>query len=93
MNPLLFVYYCCIMLSTVSLMSIIIKYYHQKPINNQFIRDRIETDLAGLICAGVCFMSALFIAREIFGPFRNVHMVELVLLTQQVLKCALKHQL
>ena len=93
MNPLLFAYYCCIIVFTVSLMSVIIKYYHQKPTNNQFIRDRIETDLAAISCAGVCFMSALFIGREIFGPFRNVHIVELVLLTQQVIKCIVKHQL
>jgi len=86
MNPLLCAYYICIILLTVSLISVIIKYYHQKPINNQFIRDRIETDVAAIGCTGVCFMSTLFIAREIFGPFRNVQLVDSVLLLQQVLK-------
>ena len=86
MNPLLLGLYSCIIISTTFLISIIIKYLHEKPSDQQFIRDQIKIDLAVILCSGVCFMSALISLREILGPFQNVQFVELILLFQQV-KC------
>ena len=91
MNPMLLTFYCCIILCTITLMLIIIKYLGKKPIHHPFIRDHIGIDLAVFVCSGVCFMSFLFIAREVFGPFEHVALVVSVLLLQQVLKYLYSH--
>ncbi len=84
MNPLLLVLYSWIIVSSIFLISLIVKYLQQKPTDPQFIRDQIKIDLAVVLCSGVSFMSALIGARELIGPFHNIQLVELILLFQQV---------
>ncbi len=84
MNPMLLAFYSCIIVTTTFLISIIVKYLREKPTDRQFIRDQIKIDLAIILGTGVSFMSTLICLREIFGPFHNVQLVELILLSQQV---------
>ena len=67
--------YGTISISTILLITIIIKYLKQKALQKQQVRDKALVDLAFLTGFMTSFSSFLMVIREFVGPFQSVQFV------------------
>ena len=85
MNIFLLTMNVFILATSLALISILIRYLKQVPLDKQFVRHRILIDLAHLTMSFVFLISASVIVRHILGPFGEVRIVETIMLFVQSL--------
>jgi hypothetical protein len=81
--------YGTISISTIMLITILIKYLQQKALQKQQVRDKALIDLAFLTGFMTSFSSFLMVIREIIGPFLSVHFVGALFVFYQFLYAVL----
>ncbi len=98
MKILLCLLYVCIVLSTVILMFIIIKYFKQIYLDKQSVKHLVMADLALVTASHMLVVAIPVIVRSIVGPFGNVLVVESLMVLLQsnfniLLACIISLQL
>ena len=98
MQILLILVYFFIIISTVVLISILIKYTKEKLLNKNFLRNQILIDLATINTVFIVELCVIMIARNIIGPLQNDLTVQAIMITQQcfydiVLSCIVSLQI
>jgi len=98
MQKFLILVYSLIIIATVVLMTILIKYTKEKLLNKHFLRNQILIDLGFINTVFIVEICFFMIARSIIGPIQNVLIVEAIMITQQcfydlVLSCIVSLQI